>query len=142
MTEIFQPFIDMFQKFGKELGVPKLDIDKIVEAQHKNLDALAQSVQTATEGAQAMAQKQRTIVEESLREATALARELKPLGSPQENIARQTEFAKKVFSVAIEGARETQELARDSSTKVVEILRERLKESVSAIRSGADTAKK
>ncbi|WP_158554823.1 phasin family protein [Methylovirgula sp. 4M-Z18] len=145
MTETFQSYIDMFRKFGTDLGLPKLDVDKLVDMQQKNLDALSQSAQTAAEGAKAVAQKQRSIIEESLREATALAQDFKPLGSPQENIARQTEFAKKVLSVAIDGARETHALAHESSTKVAEIIKGRLKDSVAELSSsvsGEGSAKK
>ncbi len=57
----------------------------------------------AAQGAQTVAQKQREVMEAGLREAATLAREYKPLGKVHENLALQTEFARKVFDIAVEG---------------------------------------
>jgi hypothetical protein len=54
-----------------------------------------------------VAQKQREVLEAGLREAMTLAREYKPLGKVHENIALQTEFARKVVEIAVQGAQES-----------------------------------
>jgi phasin family protein len=130
-----QDFIDMMRKFGDQLQVPKLDLDQMIETHRKNLEALASSASAVTEGAQAMAQKQREIVEAGLREAQALAQELK---APSDlNLARQTEFAKKVFDIAVQGAQETAQLTRMSTGDAVKILQDRMREGLEEIRGQA-----
>jgi phasin family protein len=127
-----EDFIDMMRKFGDQLQVPKLDLDQMIETHRKNLEALAQSASTVAEGAQAMAQKQREIVEAGLREASALAQELK--ASSDLNLARQTEFAKKVFDIAVQGAQETAQLTRVSTGDAVKILQDRMRAGLEEIR--------
>jgi hypothetical protein len=81
MVQGIQSYIDMLRKFGSEVGLPKLDVDKLIEAQRKNIDALERSAKAAAGGAQSVAQKQREVLEAGLREASALARGFQPLGN-------------------------------------------------------------
>jgi phasin family protein len=126
------PFFDMFRKFGADLQVPQFDLDKMMEVHRKNIEALTASATAMAEGAQTMAQKQREIVEAGLREATALAQEIK--AHSDENLARQTEFAKKVFDIAVRGAQDTAQLTRLSTGDAVKILQNRMRESMEEIR--------
>ena len=81
-----------------------------------------------------MAEKQREVLQAGLREATALAREYHPMGSAQEILAKQTEFVKKVFDIAVQGAREQAELSRQSTSEAVKIIQERMKASLEEMR--------
>ena len=134
MAEQTQSYIEMLRKFGSDIGLPKLDVDKLIESHRKNIDALGQSAEVAVKGTQSVAQKQREVLEAGLREATALARAFQPLGSPQENLARQAEFARKVFDIAVQGTRETAQLTRQSATDAAKIIQDRLKDSLQEIR--------
>ena len=66
-------YIDIFKKFGTDLGLPKPDIEKLLETQRKNLDALGQSAKVAAQGVQSVAQKQREVLEAGLRIFTTRA---------------------------------------------------------------------
>jgi phasin family protein len=135
---VTNPFFDLFRKFGADLQVPQFDVDKMIEAHRKNIEALTSSAAAVAEGAQALAQKQRQVVEAGLREATALAQEIKAHGD--QNLARQTEFAKKVFDIALQGAQDTAQLTRLSTGDAVKILQDRMRESLEEI-SGQGGAK-
>jgi len=134
MTNEATSYVDMLRKFGGDLGLPKLDIDKLIEGHKKNIEALSQSATVAAKGAQSMAQKQREIFEAGLQEATKLAREYQPLGKLQDNFALQAEFAKKVFEIALKGAQDSAATARQSTGEAVKIIQDRLKESFEEIR--------
>ena len=127
-------YLDMFRKFGSDLGLPKLDVEKLLEAQKKNLDALGRSAKVAAQGVQSVAQKQREVLEAGLREATSLAREYKPLGKVEENLALQSEFARRVFDIAVKGAQDSTATARQSTTEAVKIIQDRMKESFEEFR--------
>jgi phasin family protein len=127
-------YIDMLRKFGSDLGLPKLNVDELLQAQKKNLEALGQSAKVAAQGAQSVAQRQREVLEAGLREASTLAREYKPL-KVQENLALQTEFARKMFDIAVKGAQETASMARQSTTESVKIIQDRMKESFEEFRA-------
>jgi len=134
-------YLDVFRKFGSDLGLPKLDVEKLLEAQKKNLDALGRSAKVAAQGAQSVAQKQREVLEAGLREATSLAREYKPLGKVQENLALQTEFTKKVFDIAVKGAQDSTATARQSTHEAVKIIQDRMKESFEEFRNSVGKGK-
>src|SRR5215471_3364379 len=40
-----QSFLDMIEEFGTGLGVPKVDVDKLIEVHRRNIDALGRSAQ-------------------------------------------------------------------------------------------------
>lgn len=125
-------YIEMLRKFGNDLGLPKLNVDELLQTQKKNIDALGQSAKVAAQGAQSVAEKQREVL---VREAATLAREYKPLGKIHENLPLQTEFARKVFEIAVQGARESASTARQSTTEAVKIIQNRVKESFEEIRA-------
>ena len=141
MTQDTTSYIEMLRKFGSDLGLPKLDVDKLIEAQKKNIDALSESARVAAQGAQSVAQKQREVLEAGLREATTLARGYQPLGKLQDNLALQTEFAKKVFEIAVKGAQESATTARQSTGDAVKIIQDRLKESFEEFRGSVSRGK-
>ncbi|MGO4714339.1 phasin family protein [Bradyrhizobium sp. 2TAF24] len=128
MTQDTDTYINMFRKFGTDLGLPKLDLDKIIEGHRKNLDALTQSAKVAAEGARTVADKQREVFEAGLREASTLAQEFKALGNPQDYLGKQAEFARKVFDIAVQGAKETAETSRQSTSDALKIIQDRMKE--------------
>jgi phasin family protein len=134
-------YLDMLRKFGSDLGLPKLNVDELLQAQKKNIDALSESAKVAAEGAQSVAQKQREVLEAGLREAATLARQYKPLGQVHENIALQSEFARKVFEITVQGAQESASTARQSTAEAVKIVQDRVKESLEEIRASVRPGK-
>jgi phasin family protein len=128
-------YIEMLKKFGSDIGLPKLDVDKLIDTHKKNVDALGQSVKVAAQGAQAVAQKQREVLEAGLHEAATLAREYKPLDKVHENVAAQTEFASKVLEITLKGAADSATTARQSTADAVKIIQDRVKESFEEIRA-------
>jgi phasin family protein len=141
MTPDTTSYIEMLRKFGNDLGLPKLDVDKLIEAQKKNIEALGQSARVAAQGAQSVAEKQREVLEAGLQEAATLARGYQPLGKLQDNLALQTEFAKKVFEIAVKGAQESATTARQSTSEAVRIIQDRLKESFEEVRASVSRNK-
>jgi phasin family protein len=134
MTKETEPYMDMLRNFGKSYGLPQVDIEKLLETNRKNLEALAESAKVAAGGARSVAEKQREVLQAGLREATTLAREYHPMGSAQEILAKQTEFVKKVFDIAVQGAREQAEVSRQSTSEAVKIIQDRMKASLEEMR--------
>jgi len=73
MTSDTTSYIEMLRKIGSDLDLPKLDVDRLIEAQKKNIEALGQSARVAAQGAQSVAQRQREVLEAGLREAATLS---------------------------------------------------------------------
>src|SRR5262249_135673 len=80
-----QSFLDMIKEFGTGLGVPKFDVDKLIEVQRRNIDALGRSAQVATEGAKSLADKQREIIETPFRgDGARFKADREPTGNARE----------------------------------------------------------
>jgi phasin family protein len=135
MADPAQNFTDMFKKFGEQLKVPSFDMTKIMEHQQKNLEAMTKSWQAVAGGASEIAQKQRGIFEAAMKDMAEMAQAYKPGGSPQDAMAKQTEFAKKAMEAAIANTRDIAELVQKSSTEAFKIVQDRMKESYEDIRS-------
>ena len=119
-------FLDQIKAFGARLGLPKIDVDKLVEMNRKNFEALMRSASVAGEGAKALAEKQREIVQAAFNETSAMVKDFRPTGSPQEIVAKQSEYAKKAFEVAMQNMRDLAELATKTTSEAAGIVRERV----------------
>ena len=141
MANEIQSYIEMLRNFASGVGLPQVDVDKLIETNRKNVEALAETAKVAAGAAQSIAQKQREVMEAGLREAQAFARDYRPsLGAAQENLARQTEFVRKVFDVSVQGAREAAETSRQSTAEAVKIIQDRMKASLEEVRASVSRA--
>ena len=57
--EAKQSFIDIVRKFALDLGLPQVEVDKLVAAHQKNFEALMQTARITAEGAKSVAAKRR-----------------------------------------------------------------------------------
>lgn len=63
MTKESQSFVDIVRQFASDLGIPKVDVDKLVETHRKNFEALTQTALVASDGVKSLATKQKEMVE-------------------------------------------------------------------------------
>jgi phasin family protein len=132
--------LEQMKAFGARLGLPKVDVDKLVDMNLKNIDALGRSAQAAGDGAKALAEKQREIVETVFRETSAMVRDFKPPGNPQEILAKQSEYARKAFEITMQNTQDIAELTKKTSTDATSILRDRLRDSLAELRDSISRA--
>jgi phasin family protein len=132
--------LEQMKAFGARLGLPKVDVDKLVDMNLKNIDALGRSAQAAGDGAKALAEKQREIVETAFRETSAMVRDFKPSGNPQEMLAKQSEYARKAFEITMQNTKDIAELTKKTSTDATAILRDRLRDSLAELRESITRA--
>ena len=133
-----ESFIDMFARLGRDLHLPAVEIDRIIEHHRKNLEALERSGRAASSGASEIATKQRAIFEKTLEDIHDMARRYATPASPQEMMTRQLEFTRKSFETAMENTTEMADLMRRSSEESLGILRERIREGMQEIRDAYD----
>lgn len=130
-------FMDLFAQFGRDLKLPSVDIDAVLEHHRKNLEALEKSARATAAGASSLAEKQREMLEKTLHEAAEMAESCRTApGNPRELVARQTEFARKAFESAVGNAGEVADLVAKSGTESLDILRERIKQAMAEVRDG------
>jgi phasin family protein len=137
MDEQWRSFASMFTKLAEDLKLPRVDTETLIEAHRKNIDALARSAEAASEGAKALAVKQREIVEEAIRETSAVVREFE-LESPQDAVAKQSELARRAFEAAIRNTGDVAQLVQKSSADALTIIQERMQQSFEEIRGSVE----
>jgi phasin family protein len=133
-------FLDQIKAFGARLGLPKVDVDKLVEMNRRNFEALMRSASVAGEGAKALAEKQREIIQAAFNETSAMVKEFRPTGSPQEIVAKQSEYARKAFEVAVQNTRDLAELATKTTAEAAAIVRERIQENLKVLQESVGLA--
>ncbi|ODT31379.1 MAG: phasin family protein [Kaistia sp. SCN 65-12] len=129
-------FMDLFTQFGRDLKLPNVDVEAVLEHHRKNLEALEKSAKASAAGASSLVARQRQMLEDTLREVSELADSYRSPGTPREVMARQTEFARKAFESAVGNAGEVAEIVRKSGTESIDILRERIRQAMTEIRDG------
>jgi phasin family protein len=133
-----QTFLDM--DFGKAFAgftFPGLDVDSLVAAQRKNIEAFTQANQLAVEGAQAVARRQVEIARQAVDEASALMREWTQPGAPEERLAKNAELAKQAFEKGLANARELSELVTKANTEALNVINKRVAEGFEEMQSFA-----
>jgi phasin family protein len=135
-----ESFMDQIKAFGARLGLPKVDVDKLVDMQLKNIDALGRSAQKAGEGAKELADKQREIIEAAFKETSAMVRDFHPTGDPQAILAKQKDYAKRAFELAMQNTRDVAELTKKTTTDATAIITDRLRASLTELRDSVSRA--
>ncbi|HRY15210.1 MAG: phasin family protein [Candidatus Competibacteraceae bacterium] len=142
----FNPFANVdFSKFDmskfdvtKMLGdmkIPGFDMQAIMDAQRKNIEALTAANQAAVQGMQAVAQRQAEILSQAMNEVSAIAQQLSSVGNPQEMSTKQAELARKAFEQALANMRELAEMVNKSNTDAFAIINKRVTESLQELKS-------
>jgi phasin family protein len=129
-----QSFLDQMKAFGARLGLPEVDVNKLIDVQLRNIDAMAQSAHVVGEGAKALAEKQQNVIDAAFRETSAMVRDFHPAGDPQAVLAKQKDFAKKAFELTMENTRDIAELTKKTTTDATTIVRDRLQSSLTELR--------
>jgi phasin family protein len=120
-------FFDVSKAFG-DFRFPGFDVEAIVEAQRKNLEALTQANQLAVEGVRALVQRQTEIMQQAMAEASGLLRDWTQPGAPEDHLAKNAEVAKQAFEKGLANARELNELSVKASTDVFSVITRRVSE--------------
>lgn len=126
---------DMTKMLG-DVKIPGFDMQAIMDAQRKNIEALTAANQTAVQGMQAVAQRQAEILSQSMNEVSSIAQQLASSASnPQEMTAKQAELVRKAFEQALANARELAEMVSKSNTEAFAIINKRVTESLQELKT-------
>ena len=104
-----QSFIDIVRQFALDLGLPKVDVDKLVVTHQKNFEALTRTAQITSDGVKSVAAKQKETIEAAFREALEMARSFKLAGDPKQMLAKQTEAVNRGLDAAVNNTRDVAE---------------------------------
>jgi len=126
-------FFDASKAFG-DFRFPGFDVEAIVEAQRKNLEALTQANQLAVEGMQALARRQTEIMQQAMADASGLLGDWTQPGAPEDRLAKNADAAKLAFEKGLAHARELNDLTVKASTDVFSVITRRVSQSFDEMR--------
>jgi phasin family protein len=138
----FNPFANMdFGKFDvsqimQDLKVPGIDVNALMEAQRKNIEAVTAANKAAIDGMQSVAKRQAEIMAQSFHEVSNLAQEFSAssTNNPQEMGAKQAEIVKQAFDKALGNMRELAEMVSKTNTEAFEVMNKRFTESLEELK--------
>lgn len=130
-----------FAKLADRFNVPGFDVDAVLEAQRRNVEALTAANLAATEGVRALAKRQSEILQQSLDAGKKAFAKLGKAGSPQDAAANQAQVAKEVFEKAVANAGELTALVAKTNAEAAEVITARIAEGLDEIKEQAETHK-
>ena len=133
--DLRQSLEEMVKKFGTDLGLPKVDVDKLIETHQKNFDALAEAAKAASASAQQVATQQRELIESTLNDAMALARQVKPGADATTLLAEQRQAVSRVVDKTISSTGAIAEQIQNLNKEVWKIVTDRLAASASELQA-------
>ena len=105
------PFADFdFTKFAGEFKFPMIPVETIVETSRKNFAALTTASTAAVESIKTIAQRQGDMVRAAMEDFSKHGSDVLAAATVEEKAAKQIDFAKKSYELAVANAKELAEL--------------------------------
>jgi len=127
------PAIDV-RKILEKLKLPGIDVNGLVEARRKDVEALLAANQKAYQALDSLNRRQSEVLTAAMIGWNEGARELLTAGSAQTAASRSAERAKQAFSQAMADMRELADLAAKSTEEVTSILNKRMNDGLDEFR--------
>lgn len=122
-----------FTKVWADMKMPEFNVDALVAAQQKNLEAMNLANKTVVESWQGFAKKQAELWQAAFEDTGVLAQDVASAKEPTDKMAKQAAFAKSAFENSLSSAREAQEIAAKSANKAVDIVSKRMVEGLEEV---------
>jgi len=133
MANTDMPFMDVSQLL-EQLKVPGVDVNAIMEARRKDIEALVSANRQAYEGMQLLGQRQAEMLREAMTEWQVAANDMMRAQSPEAGAAKQAELGKQAFEKALANMRELAEMATKSQTQAWEVVNRRFHENLEELK--------
>ncbi len=132
MSETKNHFTD-FEFMFKQMQIPGLDMDAMMAAYRKNIDAVTAATKAASDGAQTLIKRQTEIVKDALEQMRLATSELTSFKDAKELTEKQADLAKHAFEKAFANVKELAEVMTKSNTDSMEIIQSRMNEGLAEI---------
>ncbi|GAB5389285.1 MAG: phasin family protein [Alphaproteobacteria bacterium] len=129
-------------KLMGEYKVPGMNVDALLQAQQRNIEAVTKANQLAFEGLQAVVTRQTEILKGVMEESSDTLNKLVAEGTPEEKVAQQADLVKDALEKALGNIKELSELVAKSNTEAAEVLSTRVSESLEEVKAAIEIAKK
>jgi phasin family protein len=131
----FKPDFD-FSKLFADMKVPAMpDMEAVLAAHKRNLEALSEANRVALEGAQAVARRHMEIMQSTMTGLTETLKGMSVTEKPADRAAKQAELLKQAYENAVSNTRELGDLIQKSNTEAMQKLNHRFSEAMSEMKT-------
>jgi len=134
-TASFIPNFDIKKLLGDMKIPPAPDMEAVMAAHKRNLEALTEANRVALEGAQAVARRHMEILQSTMSGLTETLKELSSAGSPTSRAAKQTEMLKQAYENAVANTKELGDLIQKSNAEALQKLNTRVSEAMTEMQT-------
>ena len=125
-----------FSKMFENMRMPAVpDMDTMLGAYRRNLEALSAANRVALEGAQQVARRNMEIMQQTMGEMTEAMRSLSASESPQDRAGKQAEMLKSAYERAVAHMKELADLIQRSNGEALDVLNQRFSEAMDEART-------
>ena len=124
-----------FSQMLQQMQMPGVDYEALMQQGQKNIEAVQEANRAVAEGWQALTQKQAEIFQQTMQQWTENM-QAAASGAPAENMEKQAQAAREGFEQALANMRELAQIAADSQSKAMDIMRQRFEENLRNMTSG------
>ncbi|MDZ4737810.1 MAG: phasin family protein [Rhodospirillaceae bacterium] len=133
----------MFSEFGKMFAngkMPSMDMDAVMVAQRKNIEAFQAANQVAFEGVQAVARRQAELVREASEDMQKLFKDLSA-ANVDERLAKQADAVKSMFETAVANTSELATMVQKTNNEAATVISKRVSENLDEVKNAFVPAK-
>jgi phasin family protein len=131
----FLPEFDV-KKFFSDLKLPAApDMEAVLAAHKRNLEALTEANRVALEGAQVVARRHMEIMQSTMSNITEKLKELSTTDTPTNRAAKQADMLKQAYENAVANTRELGDLIQKSNSEALQKLNNRFSEAMSEMKT-------
>lgn len=134
------PMFDMdFSKFASAFKLPNVNVQAVMAAQRKNLEALASANKAALEGVQEITRRQSEIFTESVEDASNALSDIMGVTSFEDRAVKQAEFTKDSYQKALANFWDLGEMVTKSNSRTFGVINKRVAEGLDEVKSMVST---
>lgn len=123
-------------KLFSEMKVPAMpDMEAVLAAHKRNLEALSDANRVALEGAQAVARRHLEIMQSTMSGLTETLKSISVTDAPANRAAKQAELLKQAYENAVSNTRELGDLIQKSNTEAMQKLNHRFSEAMTEMKT-------
>ena len=135
-------FADSFSKMANGYAMPEFNMDAMIDAQRKNIEALNAVNKAAVEGVQALAQRQNEIMQDLIKETTDAVNQMIKVEGPEDAAVKQVELLKAAYEKAVATTTELAGMMASTNSEATKLINARVAANLDEVKKQAVALKK
>lgn len=133
-TPQFPFFENEFVKAMTQFRVPTVDVEMMITAQRKNVEAFTAANRLAIEGIQAVMRRQLEIFRQTIEESSRTLRDMATTSAPNDRLSKQVEMLRAAYEQALGNMNELTDMLHKSNAEAAELIRTRVSDALAEVK--------